>query len=139
MNDEQDSPASRKSTEPDLPLADVARIYIWDIRDIDRPVLADIFEFRGSLDHNLFIKKDLVYQARFDGGVRVLKIARTEDEFKLYEVAHMDTEPRRIGRSTNKFFDINIGTISVYPFFDSGTITVSDGLNGLILMRLALP
>jgi hypothetical protein len=48
----------------------------------------------------------------------------------------MDTEPRLPNRNMNHNINIFIGPWGVFPFFDSGTIAASDGINGLILMRL---
>ncbi len=52
------------------------------------------------------------------------------------EVAHMDTEPRLPNKNMNHNINIFIGPWGVFPYFDSGTIAASDGINGLILMRL---
>jgi hypothetical protein len=55
----------------------------------------------------------------------------------LSELAHMDTEPRLPNKNMNHNINIFVGPWGVYPFFDSGTIIASDGLNGLIITRVA--
>ena len=42
-------------------------------------------------------------------------------------------------KNMNHNLNIFVGPWGVYPFFGSGTIAASDGLNGLILMELDLP
>ena len=56
---------------PDLP--DTARTYIFDIQDLDAPRLIGTFDSpAASIDHNLFVKGDRVYQAHYTAGIRVL-------------------------------------------------------------------
>ncbi len=69
----------------------------------------------------------------------MLQIGDDEGDLTLTEIAHMDTEPRIPNENLNWGYNIWIGPWGVYPFFDSGTIAASDGLNGLVLMRLDLP
>ncbi len=132
---------------PDLP--DTARTYFCDISDLDAIDCSSPMTFdspAASIDHNLFIGPDadgfgeFVYQAHYTAGIRVLEITRTGDAISsIVEVAHMDTEPRLPNKHMNHNINIFVGPWGVYPFFDSGTIAASDGLNGLILMALDLP
>ena len=120
---------------PDLP--DTARTYVWDVRDLDNPKVIGTFDSpAASIDHNLFIKGDRVYQAHYTAGVRVLDSSDVANG-KLVEVAHMDTEPRLPNNNMNHNINIFVGPWGVFPFFDSGSIIASDGLNGLIISRLA--
>ncbi len=120
---------------PDLP--DTARTYIWDVRDLKAPELIGTYDSpAASIDHNMFVKGNRVYQANYTAGVRVLDASDIASG-KLTEVAHMDTEPRLPNKNMNHNINIYIGPWGVFPFFDSGTIAASDGINGLILMRLA--
>ena len=120
---------------PDLP--DTARTYIFDIQDLDAPRLIGTFDSpAASIDHNLFVKGDRVYQAHYTAGIRVLDASDVANGV-LTEVAHMDTEPRLPNNNMNHNINIFVGPWGVFPFFDSGTIIASDGLNGLIIMRLS--
>ncbi len=123
--------------DPDLP--DKARTYIIDARDLDAPMAVGLFDSPvANIDHNLFVKGDKVYQAHYIAGVRVLQIENmSSGGIELREIAHMDTEPRIPQNHIN--FNINrfVGPWGVYPFFDSGKIIASDGLNGLVIMKLA--
>lgn len=120
---------------PDLP--DTARTYVWDVRDLDNPGVIGTFDSpAASIDHNLFVKGNKVYQANYTAGVRVLDASDVADGV-LTEIAHMDTEPRLPNNHMNHNINIFVGPWGVFPFFDnSDTIIASDGLNGLILMRL---
>jgi choice-of-anchor B domain-containing protein len=120
---------------PDLP--DTARTYIFDVRDLDHPQLIGTFDSpAASIDHNLFIKGNRVYQAHYTAGIRVLDSSDVANG-NLAEVAHMDTEPRLPNNHMNHNINIFVGPWGVYPFFDSGSIIASDGLNGLIISNLA--
>lgn len=120
-------------------LPDTARTYICDAVLLDAVECYGFFDSpAASIDHNLFVKGDKVYQAHYTAGVRVLEIGPDGlGRIALSEIAHMDTEPRLPNKNMNKNINIFVGPWGVFPFFDSGTIAASDGLNGLILMRLA--
>jgi choice-of-anchor B domain-containing protein len=120
-------------------LPDTARTYICDARDLDLVECYGSFDSpAASIDHNLFVKGDKVYQAHYTAGIRVLGIgADGLGRIALSEIAHMDTEPRLPNEHMNHNINIFVGPWGVFPFFDSGTIAASDGLNGLILMSLA--
>jgi choice-of-anchor B domain-containing protein len=121
---------------PDLP--DTSRTYFFNVEDLNNPVFIGFFDSpAAAIDHNLFVKGDLVYQANYTAGVRVLDISNLAIDVNMVsEIAHMDTEPRLPNRNMNHNINIFIGPWGVFPFFDSGTIAASDGINGLILMRL---
>ena len=123
---------------PDLP--DTARTHICDARDLDNVDCYGVFDSEAaSIDHNLFVKGDKVYQAHYTAGVRVLEISDDgtgSGRIALAEVGHMDTEPRLPNKHMNHNLNIFVGPWGVFPFFDSGTIAASDGLNGLVLMKL---
>ncbi|HEX6255568.1 MAG TPA: choice-of-anchor B family protein [Euzebyales bacterium] len=118
----------------DLP--DTARTYIFDVRDLDAPEFIGFYDSpAASIDHNLFVDGTNVWQANYTAGVRVLDASDVADGV-LTEIAHMDTEPRLPNRSMSQNINIFAGPWGVYPFFESDTVIASDGLNGLILMRL---
>jgi choice-of-anchor B domain-containing protein len=122
---------------PDLP--DTARTHICDVGNLDAPNCYGSFDSpAASIDHNLFVRGDKVYQAHYTAGIRVLQIeANADGTIGLSEAAHMDTEPRLPNNHMNHNINIFVGPWGVYPFFDSDTIAASDGLNGLVLMRLS--
>ena len=136
MGDEEDELFGVSDPKnPDLPKT--ARTYIWDVQDLDAPVIHGTFDSpAASIDHNLFVKGDKVYQANYTAGIRVLQITTTADGMSLSELAHMDTEPRLPNKHMNHNINIFIGPWGVFPYFESGTVIASDGLNGLIITRV---
>ncbi len=150
VGDEEDELFGVKDPRnPNLP--DTARTYVWNVQDLENPGVVSTFDSpAASIDHNMFVRTDasgreFVYHANYTAGVRVTELTRgpgsgPRQTATLAEVAHMDTEPRLPNNHLN--FNVNIfeGPWGVYPFFpNSDTIIASDGLNGLVLMRLDLP
>ncbi len=107
------------------------RTLIFDVRDLDNPVYATAHLHSTSvIDHNMYVNGNYLYQANYQGGLRILRIDRGASP-GLTEVAYFDTEPE----SDSLIFD---GAWNVYPFFDNGTILVSDANNGLFVLRASL-
>ncbi len=105
------------------------RTRVWDVSDLDAPVYLGYHEGNEStIDHNLYVKGDLIFQANYTSGLRVLKIndAATLD---LEEIAYFDTF------SANNAVNFN-GAWSVFPYFDSGTVLVSDRQGGLFVLSV---
>ena len=107
------------------------RTLMFDVHDLDNPVFAGAHQHSTSvIDHNLYVKGEHVYQANYLGGLRILRIERGHGA-GLTEVAYFDTAP---DQDALEF----AGAWNVYPFFDNGTILVSDINNGLFLLRASL-
>lgn len=110
------------------------RTIVWDIRDLDDPVV--VKEFIGAtpaIDHNLYIVGNLMYQSNYLSGLRVVDISDRENP---REVGYFDVEPD--GENTMRMD----GAWSNYPFFASGVIGVtsmgirsSDG--GIFFVKLS--
>jgi len=108
-------------------LVDRTRTMVWDLSDLDDPVLVN--EHMGtqpSIDHNLYIKGDRMYQSNYMSGLRVLDIS---DRANPVEVGYFDTTPT--GDNSPSFG----GAWSVYPYFESGTIVVSSIGQGLFVLK----
>lgn len=104
------------------------RTYTWDFSDLDAPVLAGHWDAAGSaIDHNQYIKGNYTYQANYRRGLRVLEIVEPQTG-GLSEYGFFDTYP---SADSNSFS----GAWSVYPFFDSGLVIVSDISRGLFILR----
>lgn len=117
MDDESDVIAGNVET---------TRTLIWDLDDLEDPVLAK--EFFGSLPasaHNLYVKDDLTYQANYNYGLHILDIS---DPLNPIEVGMFDTSPYRTGAGFG-------GAWSTYPFFESGTIIVTSMQEGLFMLK----
>jgi len=103
------------------------RTMVWDLSDLDDPIL--VTEHMGtepSIDHNLYIKGDLMYQSNYMSGLRVLDIS---DRANPMEVGFFDTVP--FGDNSPSFG----GSWSNYPFFESGTIVVTSMGEGLFVLK----
>ncbi len=102
----------------------------WDMSDLDQPqYLGFVPALQNSIDHNLYVKGKYLYAANYTTGLHVFEIDPATAD--LEHVASIDTYPD--GNGT-----VYEGAWSVYPFFDSGTLIVSDMSNGLIVARLDL-
>ncbi|MEX2466703.1 MAG: choice-of-anchor B family protein [Gemmatimonadota bacterium] len=113
-------------------LTDRTRTMIWDIAEIDDPVLAGFyFAESNATDHNLYVRGDLMYQSNYAAGLRVIDVSDPENP---HEVGYFDTAP--FAEDAPGFFD---GSWSNYPFFQSGNILVTSHKQGLFLLRRRVP
>jgi choice-of-anchor B domain-containing protein len=102
------------------------RTLVWDVTDLDDPVL--VTEHMGETftsDHNLYVKGELMYQSNYVSGLRILDISDPENP---KEVAFFDTVPYDESPGFN-------GSWSNYPFFESGTIVVTSGKEGVFFLK----
>jgi choice-of-anchor B domain-containing protein len=103
------------------------RTLVWDLADLENPKL--VKEHMGTAkasDHNLYVKGNLMYQANYRSGLRILDVS---DPANPREVGFFKTAP---------FFDDNPGyngAWSVYPYFKSGAIVVSSIEQGLFVVK----
>ncbi|MBT8087630.1 MAG: choice-of-anchor B family protein [Gammaproteobacteria bacterium] len=103
------------------------RTLIFDVSDLDAPVFVSAYEAAtSSIDHNLYVLGNRVYQANYTSGVRVLEFSDLANSV-INEVAFFDTFPA----GDSAVFD---GTWSVYPYLPSGNIIASDIANGLFIL-----
>ena len=119
LNDEGD-----ESSE----LVDATRTIIFDLTDLDEPVLSGFYMADNSaIDHNLYVKGNLMYQTNYLAGLRILDI--TDPEHPV-EVASFDTVP--YGPNDNSPV---LGAWSNYPYFKSGVIVVTSGREGVFFLK----
>jgi len=105
-----------------------SRTLIFDVTDLDNPVLHDTYLGPTSaIDHNGYVLGEEFYLANYTAGVRVLDISGIAEK-SISEVGFFDTFPE----SDNTQFD---GVWSIYPFFESGKIVVSDINRGLFIIK----
>ena len=110
-------------------LVDSTRTLVWDVSDLDDPQL--VKEFLHSVpssDHNLYVRGDRMYQSNYQSGLRVIDVSNPAEPA---EVGHFDTVP--FGDNSAGFG----GSWSNYPFFESGTIIVTSGNEGLFVLKRA--
>ena len=83
VNDEGDEKAFRHPT----------RTWIWDVSDLDAPVIASHYDGpTPSIDHNLYIRGNLVYESNYRSGLRVLDASEIAQGV-LREVGFFDIYP----------------------------------------------
>lgn len=105
-----------------------SRTRVVNVADLENPFLEGIISTNlPAIDHNLYIKGNLMYQSNYLSGLRVFAIEPNSAE--ACEVAFFDTYPQ----SDNAAFS---GLWSNYPWFDSGIIIGSDTRSGLFVWRL---
>lgn len=117
LNDEGDEQAFGHNT----------KTFVLDVSDLDAPVLKGHFlSALPAIDHNLYTEGDLVYEANYTAGLRILKMGdlATAD---LCEVASFDTYPDSDAATFS-------GAWNVYPWFKSGTVAVM-AIEGVALLK----
>jgi len=105
------------------------RTLVLDLERLDASDPAAEFIADGlSIDHNLYVVRDYVFQANYKRGLRVLKIndPATAD---FSEVAYFDTFPESDGNGFS-------GAWNVFPFFANDLLLVSDFNRGLFVVRI---
>ncbi len=102
--------------------------YIWDVRDLDAPVLISTHAGRTTaIDHNLFIRDGYIFEANYTAGLQIYDAVDIADGI-LTEVAYFDTHP---ASDVAEF----AGAWSSYAFFESGVVVVSNIEDGLYILR----
>ncbi|RDK85304.1 choice-of-anchor B family protein [Marinirhabdus gelatinilytica] len=105
-----------------------SRTLIFDFEDLDSPSFH--FEYEGptgATDHNGYVKGNLFYLANNAAGLRVVDISEIENS-TMEEAGFFDSYPTDDAAGFN-------GSWSVYPYFESGNIVISDRAEGMLLVR----
>jgi choice-of-anchor B domain-containing protein len=117
VNDEGDEVAFRHPT----------RTWIWDVSDLDAPLLVSRYDGpTASVDHNLYIRGNLVYESNYRSGLRLLDASDLAAGV-LREVGFFDVYPADDLPSYN-------GAWTSYPFFASGSVAVNGIEQGLFVL-----
>ena len=83
LNDEFDEFQDASST----------RSYVWDVRDLDNPVvLGSIFNPRDAVGHNAYIKGNTAYMANYTSGLRLVDVSDVANVVGT-EVGYFDSFP----------------------------------------------
>jgi len=104
------------------------RTLLFDFTDLQNPqYLGDYFGPTRAVAHNLYVRGNMVYMANYRRG---LEIARIDDArgAAMTHVAHFDSFPED---DATQF----AGAWNVYPFYESGTVTIADMNRGLFMVR----
>lgn len=101
---------------------------IVDMTDLDNPVLK--WNYSGAtqaIDHNGYTKGNDFYLANYRAGLRIMDITNINTA-NMNEIGFFDTYPFS---NSNQFN----GAWSVYPYFASGSIIISDIERGLFVVK----
>lgn len=108
--------------------AHTAWTYVWDVSDLDAPVLVGHHDSGLSvIDHNLYVHGQYVYQSNYEAGVRILRIDNLSNT-QLTEVAYFDTFPARDTAEFN-------GTWNNYRFPGSGHVIATGIDEGFFVLQ----
>ena len=108
------------------------RTLIWDVKDLDDPVASEFLHETKAVDHNLHVVGDLMYQANYMAGFRILSIANRENPV---EIAFFATESADGGGAAPPDGPGLIGAWGSYPFFASGVIPVTSIYGGVFFLK----
>ncbi len=105
-----------------------SRTLFFDFTDLDNPLLHETYlGTTSAIDHNGYVKGNEYFLANYAAGVRILDISDITGK-SISEIGYFDT-----------FVDSNDasfkGVWSVYPYFASGNIIVSDIESGLFVIK----
>lgn len=104
-----------------------SRTLVFDLTDLDAPVLhTTYFGPTTGIDHNGYVKGDQFFLANYSAGVRVMDISGIAAT-NITEEGYFDTFPSQDITSFN-------GAWSVYPYFESQKVIVSDMESGLFVI-----
>jgi len=104
------------------------RTIIFDFEDLDNPVFH--MNYSGpttATDHNGYVKGDKFYLSSYRAGLRVMDISDIANK-NITEIGYFDSFPSSDSATQN-------GAWSVYPYFESGNIVISDIESGFFLVR----
>lgn len=105
-----------------------SRTLVFDLVDLENPVLhTTYFGKTEAIDHNGYAKGNKFYLANYTAGVRVLDISRIDSK-TIVEEGFFDSYPK----SNSTQFE---GVWSVYPYFSSEKIVLSDINSGLFIIK----
>ncbi len=101
---------------------------ILDLTDLSNPQhLFDYFGTNSSIDHNGYVVGSKFYLSSYSSGLRIMDISGIGSS-SMAEIGHFDVHPADNNPSFN-------GAWSVYPYFASGNIVISDTQSGLFIVK----
>lgn len=129
------------------------RTVIIDITSLENPILHyEYIAETDAIDHNGYVKENNFYLASYTSGLRVIDIQNIEKK-SLIEIGYFDThndghkhniflenQPRMTDPgdhtgSKGRGIEAFNGAWSVYPFFESENIIISDINSGLFIVK----
>jgi choice-of-anchor B domain-containing protein len=100
----------------------------WNVTDLDAPTVVSIFKHSTpAIDHNQYVRGNLVFQSNYRAGLRIMRLTPT-----VREIAFFDVYP------ADDIAEFN-GTWANYPFFKSGNVVIGGIEEGLFVVHPNLP
>ncbi|GJM23178.1 MAG: hypothetical protein DHS20C15_30930 [Planctomycetota bacterium] len=100
---------------------------VLNVSNLNNPQVVNTFTSgKTSIDHNLYTKDNLIFEANYRSGLRVFDATNPTSPV---ETAFFDTYPSDDAASFN-------GLWNVFPYFDSDTVIGSDIERGLFIWRM---
>ncbi len=101
---------------------------VFDVSDLANPTNANTFDNGVSAqDHNVYVRGSFLYEAEYQAGLRINCV---DDPLNPVQVGWFDTYPLNNNHGSG-------GAWSVYPFFPSKTVIVSDRNLGLFILDVS--
>lgn len=105
-----------------------SRTIVLDLTDLDEPLIhTSYFGPTTAVDHNGYVKGNRYYLANYRAGLRVIDISGIQGG-ELTEIGYFDSFPEDDMPGLR-------GAWSVYPYFASGNILISNIDEGLLVVR----
>jgi choice-of-anchor B domain-containing protein len=112
----------------ELTFGNTTRTIVWDLLDLENPQVIGYADLgTPSIDHNLYIRDNLVYQSNYTSGLRVLGLDQIS-EGELEPFGFFDVTPNT---NTLQFS----GTWSNYPYFESGVVPTTNMYAGIHFLK----
>lgn len=105
------------------------RTLIWDVQNLEEPILiGEHFSDGTAIDHNQYVVGNLLFQANYSAGLRMLSLSDVADG-ELTEVGFFDVYPEDDAPVFTN------GSWSTYPYFESGVVVVTSRQDGIFVVR----
>lgn len=102
--------------------------YIWDMTDLDAATLINAYsDGNTSIDHNMFVLDNLLFQANYTDGLSVYDIWKA-DQGRLKLRGWFDVYPENDAT-------VFAGAWGTYPYFGDGKVIVSGSEQGLFVLN----
>jgi hypothetical protein len=112
----------------ELNFGNTTHTILWDLLDLDEPVVIGYYDLgTTSIDHNLYVRDNLVYQSNYTSGLRIQGIDGIADG-ELDDFGYFDVSP---SSSALQFS----GTWSNYPYFESGVVPTTNMYSGIHFLK----
>jgi choice-of-anchor B domain-containing protein len=103
---------------------------VINISDLSNPFVESTFASGAtSIDHNLYVKGNLIYESNYRSGLRIFDAT---DPLNPVQIAFFDTYPENDNANFNSLWDN-------YPYLSSGIVLGSDIEKGLFIWHVGPP